>query len=234
MLLTPQTVLTYVKLNLGFPYKALEHTDDTILNYIKTYTLLKFSEEFPQEAYLKVEEKDKIPGTENEYLLRDPDDRQILSVCDVFIPREVAWALGYTLDILPTLESVVNVTLDNTEASLKHSVSLLKKSWTFIPPNKLIVVPALFQVPLLVRYQRTHATDFSTIPPLHAHLFLQMCLADVLDWFASIREQYQSVETPFGTISLNPEALRERAREIREELREIFATLPPNVVVMTA
>ena len=234
MILTPQSVLTYIKLNLGFPYKSLEHTDDTILNYITTYTLLKFSEEFPQEAYLAIGEQDKGPNTLNEYLLKDPDDRQILSVVDVFIPREHVWLFGYSWDLMPSLESVYIDTLTNTEASLKQSVSLLKKSWTFIPPNRLIVVPAIFQTPLLVKYHRTHAKDFSSIPPLHAHTFLQMCLADVLDWFASVREQYQSVETPFGTITLNPEALRERAREIREELREIISTLPPNTIVAVA
>ena len=123
-MLTPQQVLEFIKLNLGFPYKALEHSDEAILNYIRNYTLVAFSEKVPQTWYKAIGDEDRIPNTMNEYFINDPDDRVVLTVRDVLVPREIAYLTGYPWNFMPTFEQVLPTELAVLESMTKNMVSL--------------------------------------------------------------------------------------------------------------
>jgi hypothetical protein len=109
---------------------------------------------------------------------------------------------------------------------------LWRHVWEFIPPNRLHIYPSrLIGMNFLVRYEKVHPGDFSTIPVRFESSFRNLALATVLDNIAGIRSKYQTVATPFGEISLNVEDLRTRAESLRTAELERLKSLPPNTIV---
>lgn len=230
-MLTPDSVLETIKLNLGFPYKGIEHSDEVLLSYIRKKTIPLFSSYVPDVAFLEISEQQRHPQISNLYLLRDPEGRDIITVRDVILPLAVDLIMGHPWPVFPSMEELPIQALETFEARTRKGMSLARHAWEFIPPDKLYVYPQRIQFPMIIRYERIHAPDFSTIPTRWEREFIDLALADVLELIGSIRSQYQTVSTPFGEITLNPDFLNTKASELRTAVMEKLNSLPPNILV---
>jgi hypothetical protein len=231
-MLSPDSVLEYVKLNLGFPYKSIEHEDQTILNYINTHTVNLFSGYVADIARMQFDADDAVPGTNNaEYIMNDPEGCDILNVKDVIHSITDAFVTNHPWLFFPSYDDLPGHYIDIFRSRTQNMLSLTKKTYEFVPPNKLYLTPIRFVTAFLVKYERTHPTDYSTIPAQWISVFLDLALADVKDLVASIRELYGELTTPWGPIPLNPEALRANAESIRTPALEKLASIPPSLIL---
>jgi len=231
-MLNTQKVLNHVKLNLGYPFKGVEHSDNTILNYIRTTSLIEFSEYIPDRNMIHITQDNLVQNSKNLYILNDPDERDIITVVNVVPEMPNLLMVGHPwLQIPSNLSQVENIIMGSQDARLKYTYSPLSKTWEFIPPNKLYLYPSYFSTVYGIRYERTHDKNFFSIPPKFEILFLKLCVADTLDLIASIREQYSEWNTPFGNIPLNADVLRNRSNDLKTEVKEKLSSIPPNIIV---
>jgi len=231
-MLSPDKVLGFCKLHMGWPYKSTEHSDETIKNYIDTHTINLFSSYVPDVANMTFTAADAVPGSDShEYLINDPEDCDILDVKDVIHSISDAFVTNHPWLFFPTYDDLPGHYMDIFRSRTQAMLSVTKKAYEFRPPNKLYIMPARMITDFVVKYERTHPLDYSTIPAQFISIFLDLALADVKDLFASIREQYQNINTPWGEIPLNPEALRTSAETLRTAAIDKLGTVPPSLIL---
>lgn len=228
-MLTKEKVLNHVKLNLGFPYKAIEHSDSILLEYIYTHTIPFFSNYIPDKARMVLNNENRVG--ENLYILNDPEGCDILSIQDLIPNASASYVAGHPIYPAFTFDDLPIFTLQVSKARMISQ--FIRPTFEWIPPNKLYITPSTYSIikEYMVRYTRTHPTSFYTIPVTFQSIFLDLCTADCLDIIASIRSQYGSLNTPFGEINLNPDALISRASELRNSAVEKLNTIPPATIV---
>jgi hypothetical protein len=231
-MLSPDSVLEYVKLNLGFPYKSIEHSDQTILTYLNMHTVPLFSSYLPDLARISFDQEDAVPGTSSStYIINDPEGCDILNIKDVTHSITDAFLTNHPWLFFPSYDDLPGHYMDIFRSRTQNMLSLTKKSYEFVPPNKLYIMPIRFVTAFMVRYERTHPTDYSTVPAQWISTFLDLALADTKDLVASIRELYGELTTPWGPIPLNPEALRSSAESVRTPAIERLASIPPSLIL---
>jgi hypothetical protein len=229
-MLNPTTLLNWIKQELGHPYFAIERTDEELLTLIRENTLPLFSQYVPLTAFKQLTSVDLVPGTPNEYLLNDPDG--VVSINDVLLPITIPWTLGHPWLLMPSFDELPSSIMDLHAARSRQLYSIWRHNWEFIPPNRLRIYPSRLQnLSFLVRYEKVHVSDFSTIPIRFNRALRNLALADVLENIASVRSKYQTMSTPFGEITLNVEDLRTRAETLRTTTLEELKSLPPNTIV---
>jgi len=228
-MLTPEIVLDYVKRNLGFPYNFIEITDEDILSYIRNYALREFSRYKPYVYTYFITKDMKI--SDDTFRIPLEADHEILSIKKI-IPDMSAYMIpGYQINPFPSFDRMPEFHLKNMKAGTQYTMSWYNFSFEFLPPDRIRIIPNMLDS-FAVRANLIHLPDFSTIPEDWSKIFLDLALANVLEYVASIRSQFQNFSTPFGEIPVSSENMLSRASDIRSRVIETLRGARPDTFFM--
>lgn len=233
-MLTDNTVLEYIKINLGYPFTEIEILDKDIIYRLKEYLLKRyFSIYVPIYKYFlvnrnNIELQTNIP---NRFKIIDPDNAGILTVFDIISDNEIIKSLG-----IMGSQGVAYSDLPNWYSMMySKGTQMLTTNWyqtfEFIHPYYIEVRPrATLPLQFLVCYEAQHIC-FETIPAYREPLFLDLALAFIKMNIAEIRSKYQSIETQFGEIRLNWDTIKADGKELWENTITKLEKIAPKVIV---
>jgi len=217
-MLNETLVLDYIKRNLGFPVMQIEISDDDIINYVKNYTLPFFSRYKPLEKYtvIDLEKNPDLQIDDTTFKIPPDPNHKLLAVTEV-IPSMAAYMVsGFPINPFPTWQTLPNYLLQMTKALTARKYSLYQFTFQFIRPDKIKILPKLGESFYLLFATFVHT--FETIHTDWERHFLDLALADICDYIASLRVKYQNYSTPYGDINLNWDYFQNRANEIRQRV----------------
>lgn len=235
-----QTVLNYIKTNLGVPFNILEFDDDFLINeVIVNHNYLKeFSAYFPKEehiplvrenslSYIMNEEKDKKPEeNKNQSYLKEVEDNIWL-----IEPKDGSEILGVKRIIHNSLHDLYQVydvmhyshPTDISTYNLNSSMLAPTLTYKFTYPNKLQVFG------LGVNFRLAYASiavcetvhkGLETIPSSLHFAYNKFCLYTTAVLLLHVRTKYENFSTPFGELNLNLNWLQDLAAKKAELIEE--------------
>ena len=223
-MITWDFVLQRIKDELSLPFQVLEKTDDEIIDYLRRNALKKFSKFFPSKERLVVDPTDEatqVPNRIGEYLLVDPEGRQIYNVL-AFIPTmSHNLILGHPYIGVFNYDSITDYQLAVEKANTLEFFSPYHYTIEFAAPNRLRVTPRLSQR-FTIEYERELHPELEDIRPELEDYFVELCLGMFLMNIGRIRRRYSNIQTPFGEIQLNAEDFYSEGKEIVDRLEEKF------------
>jgi len=234
-MLSEQKVLFYVKDTLGYPHVNIEKSDESIMTYIKMFTIPEFSKYIPNKAIMKLDTSlpEVKTNMEDIFYVQDPDGCDVLTV-EAVIQSESSLLMHSYPYVSPftSYESLPDMVLTINEAETAAMFSRSEIAITFYPPNKLRIAnsESMGGEEYLLRYERSHKETFETIPVEFQPEFLTMCLADTMINCGNIRNKYGSIATPFGEIPINAE-LGNQGRELKTAVLDKLKEQPPNTLI---
>jgi hypothetical protein len=224
----------FIKRQLGFPNVGIELYDEDIEMEIKMFVIPEFSKYVPHLNELLIDTTNPETHTDqsNVYYIFDPDGRSILNILRV-IPDEsdlMFHNYPYTQPYANTdMVTQYVQDIENAETTMKFTGA--SKTFTFIQPNKIRIFPQQIEAsPFIIRYEREHKEDLSTIPFEYETDFLYLALAHIMIICGNIRNKYQAITTPFGDVPLNAD-IRERGDTIKQSVIDKLNQLPPNILI---
>ena len=235
-MLTPLKMWNIIKQRFGVPYTFFELDVDQVIQYIRDYTMPYFSQYVPTKVYVYMDHTNlKSDPAGQQSVFEIPYDGTIVTVVDVL---QDANRIITGHPITPILSgSVVDKIIAIQESNVRWKMSTsLNFTWEFVAPNQLKVFASsdmLSAAYFILELEVAH-TEFSTIPGKFERWFTDLALADVMDMLGSIRTKYQDFQTPFGTVQLNGDALKNEAEQLRSRVLEKLDTLPPNTHVLVS
>lgn len=233
-MLSQQKVLYYIKRQLGFPHVGIELSDDDIEMEIKMFVIPEFSKYLPHENEISLDTNDPEvqTGSDNVFYIFDPDGCSILNIQKVIYDEGELIFGGYPYtNPYAGIDQVTQYVHNIEEAETAMIYSGGAKTFKFIPPNKLRIYPyKMTPESMVIRYERTHLEDLSTIPVEYETEFLNLALAHIMIICGNIRNKYQSISTPFGDVPLNAD-IRERGETIKQAVIDKLNLLPPNILI---
>jgi len=239
------TLLRYIKRNLGVPLNLIELTDDDIIDIVKEDVIPPLSQYVGNPVWFRLGVQNIKPGTyqsENfnyseTYILPAKENNIILTkVIECYWPQYASVDLsgmGYGLIdgiASTTLMDPRDAVMANTYYDMSRMFSAIP-TFTFNPPYELLIDMSLQGKDMIVEAAAIHS-DLSTIPSdIYYEIFKPSCLAEVMNTIANMRKKYRSLTTPFGAIELNWEELQNRADTIKTTIQEKLESLPPDVLL---
>jgi len=199
-------VLRRLESRLGASHRLVELMPDQIMDVVKQQTRRTFSEHFPYRANFLVDsKKDRVGEHQNMFYIRT--ELEVINVSRL-ITDTIYGSLGEYVQannlFQDPFERQVNADL--------RSMIELPMTFQFIPPNVVMLKPALFFFnTILVEVGAHHPEHLGTIPPGLTEEFMKLAEYDVKSAIYSIRSGFNSINTPFGSIELNMEGFSDAA-----------------------
>lgn len=232
-MLTKTYLLESIKTRLGHPHFGIEIPDEKIWAEVVNKAIPLFSKYVPHTAFKHLTAADRDPNIPTLYYLNNEDG--VISVKNVLLPQSIAFVTGHPWLFVPNYDNIPEYIIQIDKARTTERYSVFNISWEFIPPNKLYIYPSrVSNFTFLVRYEKNHPKDLSTIPTRFITDFIELTLAIVKEMIADYRSKYQTISTPFGEINLNVDAMKSEAIETRDKILERLSQLPPNTIVEIA
>jgi len=235
-MLNHSRVLGYIKDHLGFPHVHLELDDSQIIQRFVTYTLREFSEYVPSVKKIPLDLNNntyKVPGIQNEFYIKDPDNVEILNVIDIYFDGTDELLHGAPIFGPMSHYEIREWALAEEMAGQTKMFSSFDKTFEFRTPNIVRISP----VPTTgafctIEYERMQPDDLRGIPNEHQILFCKFALADIMIQIGRIRKKYGGqIRTPFGEIPLNEEVGDEGKELKRECIEKCERLYLPNVSI---
>jgi hypothetical protein len=231
-MLTTNSLMQFISLNLGVPYRPVEYDTTQILNYILQYSIPTFSHYLPYMKHVSIGSRNFMTDTQGNayFLIVDDQNLDILSVRKVIPSLSTNLLAGEPWVIFTGQNDALDLQMQVNWVSATRTYSPINISFEFIAPNILYIYPTYIATASYwaIEYAVNHAPDFSTIPPLYQQTFMQLACGDVLLLIANLRAQYgNELPTPFGNIPLNADALKDRGEALRNEALESLKGIPP-------
>ena len=234
-MLNDSKVLRYVKDNIGFPFHKIEFKDADILSYIKEYSISEFSHYSPEKKKLNMNliSNPKVPYTQNEYYIHEPEGREILNVRDVIFSMSSHMITGHPPFGPFGLGDIKEWALATEVSSMIKQFSSFDYTWEFTHPNILRVSPVpTSEGRALVEYEIEQSKDFSGIPNDIQLYFLNLALADTMIRLGRLRKRYEgNIRTPFGEIPISAEIYDEGKELKRETIEKLEMLFIPNISI---
>jgi hypothetical protein len=231
-MLSWSAILKKIRDEMSLPFQQLEISNDQIIEYLKETALPEFTFYFPQKWRMTLNTTDqsvRVPGRNSEFYLLDPDDREIKTVVGVYPTLTRFIYHGHPIKGTMFMD-VEEWHLSVYNSNLNSPYSELKFMHEFIPPNQLRITPT-YSGKVVVEYERSHDPELSTINPELQHYFRDLCQGLFFMRVGRLRQKYTNMQTPFGEIPLNGDALYQEGKEIYDKTIEKFERLTvPNVV----
>jgi len=229
-------VLRFIKNNLQFPFSYIELTDEMIVQNFVDFTLVDFSRYVPENRKIGLNldlEVNKVPNTQNEFFVRDPDGLDVLNVVNVIFPASNLYIHGHPPMGVFTQAELPAWTLQMDTAMQAKMFSSYDETFEFKHPNILRISSVLVAKGIVtVEYERIQHPDLSGIPNEFQRLFCQLALADAMIIIGRIRKKYGDgvLRTPFGDIPLSSEISDEGREMRRETIDRLESSMIPNIV----
>lgn len=213
MLLTPTGLVKSIKMDLGIYGMSVpvDDLDESIMDVIRTKTLVTFSEFLPHEfqTLLDLSELEELP-TNNRYALSRfvlPDifgDRQIVGLRDVSIDL-ISYGIGshtYDSSLGFGINDVSTMMLKTATSNLYSAMSPAR-TFNFVSPN----IMELYNFDRLttrirVIFHLQHADNFSTIPASRTNSFYELAVIDTKIFLYQLMKHYRNMQTPVGNIDI--------------------------------
>lgn len=237
-MLNDTKVINYVKDNLGFPFMQLELEDNKILEYVKTYTLVSFSDfvRNGKTIYLDLNSNvNKVPGKQNEFYIHDDEGLEIIGVVALY-PNEADYYMHGHPPLGPmSWGEAPSWALSTMNAMNTKMYSSFDKTWEFKHPNIIRISPVAGTSShgVTIKYETIQPSDFRGIPNELQTLFCRLALADIKIVIGRIRKRYGdgNLTTPFGDIPLSAEIFDEGKEERKEIMDMLDETFIPSIIV---
>lgn len=217
-------VLTRVKEELTLPFQMLEKTDEEIVDYFKRNTVKKFSRFFPAkfQTVLDTTNPDTMhPTIAGQYLLVDPDNREILNILAVHPTMSKLLILGHPYIGVFNYDSIEDYQLAVNKANALEFWSPYHYTYQFYPPNILRILPDT-KGQVTVIYERQIDPELSDIKPELEDDFIELCLAMLQMNIGRLRKRYNNIQTPFGEISLSADDIYTEGKQMYDQLMDKF------------
>lgn len=212
-------LLKYIKTKLGFPYVAIEMTDDEILDFIVENTLPEYSRYFPFEKKMGFDFTSNqllVPGSQNEFYVIDDEGLEIIDI------KEILWtSSNYMMHGHPVFGSFgaggpAEFALNVANAMMSQVFSPYNKSFHFTRPNIVRISPRPDDCATII-YETEQPVDLRGIKYETQTLFKDLCLADIKIALGVIRKKYTDLNTPFGTITLDT-SIKDEGEQLRTDI----------------
>jgi hypothetical protein len=231
-MLNQNTIINYLKQNLGYPWSVLEMTDGELINYIQTYVLYDFSNYVPHKNkigvdFSKEELKTEIP---NERFFYDPEGCEVLDLIEIIFTLGKDVASGHPPIGIMDFSEMPNYVYNTERARNAGALSLMGYHYEFIPPNRIRIEPEYNEYATVV-YERVHPKDFSTIPVFARQLFLDFCLGHIMLVLGRKRKKYSTIQTPYGEVALNGDDIKSEGQELIDKVKEKIELYNPGVII---
>lgn len=234
-MLNQNTVLTYIKDNLGWPFMQLELEDDKIVEYTATHTLKEFGYYVPQVWKIGLNldlESNRVPASPNEWYIFDPQGLEILNVIDFYSTSGDLYLLGHPPLGPMSMGELPDWALSVSNAMTVKMFSSFDYTFEFRHPNIIRISPLPSTKGVItVEYERQQPEDLSGIPNDLQQYYKKLALADIMMVIGRIRKKYGAgnLRTPFGEIPLDSD-IYEEGKELKREVIEVLERLYiPNV-----
>jgi hypothetical protein len=234
-MLNQNTVLTYIKDNLGWPFMQLELEDKKIIEYTTNHTLKEFGYYVPQvwKIGMNLElESNRVPSIPNEWYIFDPQGLEILNVIDFYSTSGDLYLHGHPPLGPMSMGQLPDWALAVSNAMTVKMFSSFDYTFEFRHPNIIRISPLpSSQRVITVEYERQQPEDLSGIPNDLQQYYKKLALADIMMVIGRIRKKYGggTLRTPFGEIPLDSD-IYEEGKELKREVIEVLERLYiPNV-----
>ena len=221
-----------VKRIFGIPYTFFELTFDQVIDHLKTVTLPLVSQTIPFTDYVYISPKtDILERGEQQSVLKINYDGEIHSVVNVYTSN-LDIVAGFPINpIISDTNSAIDYSMDITKAKPNMQLSsAIYFTWEFIEPNLLKLFPPASTDNIIIEIRANHKS-LETVPSRFRRDVIDLAIADLKDLLGNIRSRYTEYATPFGTINLNADALKNEAETTRSRIIEKFNQMPPNKLV---
>jgi hypothetical protein len=224
-MLNSSKVLNYIKRNLGFPHMFIELDNNSILEYVRDFTIPEWSHYFPDINTIGFNPQvasNKVSGKSNEYYITDPLNLEILGIVDIYWPQNDYIIHGHPIMGPMSMGELPSFALDAEVAGWVKQFSSFDKTFEFKHPNIVRISGMGLGDWIAIEYERIHPSDFSKITNDLQNYFLELALADIMIQISKIRKRYANgnLKTPYGEIPLEDpgEEGQTKKREILEKL----------------
>lgn len=230
------TVMKYVTGRLALPSTFIEKSEKEMKEWCIMTSLKTFSDFFPDVEWTTVlsgDPKYRVLGKAAHYYFFDEERLDILGIINCYMPLGHDMLSGHPPMGAFSFEGAKWWALEVFKSRFFKPFSMWDYTYRFIPPNQVRVLPdpngnmspgSVSGSNFVVEYERMQPSDLRKIPAAMARQFMELCYADVAIWISSIRQNYGDgqVETPFGSINLRGNDLKQEALDIKRELEEQF------------
>ena len=211
-------ILSYIKMKLGANVRALEYTDNEIIDYIKEHVLLDFSSYFPASTFLTVKQfDDKVPGRQDHYYLRVKGDIKVFSVVRNY---NTNLSQLFNIDFTVMTDPIASHMFD--EQLAYYCVPTFVE---FVPPNMVKISNShIIQKDFTVKLQINHISPVTIRSGLYS-TFKDICLGEIADIILANREVFSSVRNSMVELNLNLDRLTrfvEKKNELMEQVKDQF------------
>lgn len=231
-------VLKYIKNNLALPSTYLEKTDAEIQEYNIDVSLKEFSTYFPSIGRCLIISDNtnyKCDGYSNRYFIYDDEQRDIISLKEVYFKFSNDVWTGHPYFGPTNMFNAKWWALSVFESKIMSSFTSFSKTYKFYEPNMIEILPnnsINSNDNFVVEYECTQSEDLSEIPTTLHKLFMDLCLSNTMMWIGSIRVGYTNLQTPFGQIELNADALLSRGETLHDRvLQTLSEESIPQVII---
>lgn len=222
------TVLDYVKLHLGYPFNIIEFDDNFLINEIicSNNYLKEFSQYFPKEERIELNDSNNLdtmeintakPGNykgiyNNRWKLHS--ENEILAVQKVI--RSAFGGNAILYGDAPVYQNPIGFSTDNFLLSMTEP----RITFRFYYPDILEVYGMARTHTMMAVLSTVHDKDLSSIPSSLHMSYNRFCLYTAANFILAIRYKYETMETPFGQISLNIQWIQDLANKKTELIQE--------------
>lgn len=216
-MLTMTDVLRHVEAELGASHRLIDLAGEEMARAVVERTLPTYSLYFPHLLMHVVQEK---------------EDRVDKAITGRYYIKADGWILlGIARMVTDSINrgtsgggwplyGVYNDPFDRQISADARSFVEEPLTWRWFPPNVVEINQKwLFGGNINFELKVRHAEDLHTIPETMRDEFLALAEADIKSALYAIRSQFSSMGTPFGTIELNLDDLRE-GRQLRKDIEQ--------------
>lgn len=231
---TWNSILGYIKRELGTGVTLLEMPDDEIIEGLDEDVLSLMSQYTPHRNYTYITSANRLPHIQAgqpqwSYLLPVDQEEHIIDIYEV-MPDTNAINLDElgmeTADY--SSESMINLVISNTYIDAAKSLGV-RNTWNFRPPRTIEMDKQINQA--CVIYNTPHVTPKTMRPDLFNTTFKPLCLGHVQRWLSAKRAKFENVATPFGQINLNWQKLETDSQTNIQEAMQKLELVPPDKLI---
>lgn len=226
-MLTVDQVIRYINRRLGAPYVALELNNDDFKEFIQEDALSLFTEFVPDTNRITLDtSKPELirvkKDVQNLFWIKDPDERQVMSVINVSMDNSAYLVNGYPYYMPHTSpETAMDYVLAMSNADIGIQYSKTELTWEQERnlPQVWIYCEDSLSTNFSVLYTRTHDPNLSTIPQEYVQSFKDLCLAYAQLAIGEIRTKYGTINTPINDIQVDA-GIRDRGETLLGKVEE--------------